>query len=85
MAKDRPELTEVDCEAIAESVIQRFETCYDTLWKDLRRYLIETTGLAEIPSSSPKPILKACRPKRFTGLLGGAMVAICGCENQYRP
>lgn len=57
LAHDRPELTELDIEAIAESVIQRFETCYDTLWKDLRRYLIEESGLAEVPSS-PKPIIK---------------------------
>lgn len=56
-AQDRPELTELDCEAIAESVIQRFETCYDTLWKHLKRYLIEEAGLADVPSS-PKPILK---------------------------
>lgn len=56
-AQDRPELTEIDREAIAESVIQRFETCYDTLWKDLKRYLIEEIGLADAPSS-PKPLLK---------------------------
>lgn len=56
-AQDRPELMEIDREAIAESVIQRFETCYDTLWKDLKRYLIEETGLADVPNS-PKPILK---------------------------
>ena len=57
LAKGRPELTEIDREAIAESVIQRFETCYDTLWKHLKRYLIEEMGLAEVPNS-PKPILK---------------------------
>ena len=56
-AQDRPELTEIDREAIAESVIQRFETCYDTLWKDLKRYLTDEIGLAEVPSS-PKPVLK---------------------------
>ncbi len=56
-AQDRPELTELDREAIAESVIQRFETCYDTLWKDLKRYLIEGLGLADVPNS-PKPIIK---------------------------
>ena len=49
-----PELTR---EAIAESVIQRFETCYDCLWKVLRRYLIEELGLAETPNS-PKPLFK---------------------------
>ncbi|HNV70118.1 MAG TPA: HI0074 family nucleotidyltransferase substrate-binding subunit [Candidatus Ozemobacteraceae bacterium] len=56
-AKSRPELTPLDREAIAESVIQRFEVCYDTLWKDLKRYLIEELGLSEVPNS-PKPILK---------------------------
>lgn len=57
IAQDRPELTELDREGIAESVIQRFETCYDTLWKHLKRYLIEEAGLADVPNS-PKPILK---------------------------
>ena len=57
LAQDRPELTDIDREAIAESVIQRFETCYDTLWKDLKRYLIEEMGLADVPNS-PNPILK---------------------------
>jgi nucleotidyltransferase substrate binding protein (TIGR01987 family) len=56
-AHNRPELTDLDCEGLAESVIQRFETCYDTLWKHLKRYLIEEAGLADIPNS-PKPILK---------------------------
>lgn|SRR5487761_2491822 len=57
LAQDRPELTDIDREAIAESVIHRFETCYDTLWKDLKRYLTEEIGLADVPNS-PKPILK---------------------------
>jgi nucleotidyltransferase substrate binding protein (TIGR01987 family) len=57
LANNRPELTEIDREAIAESVIQRFEVCYDTLWKDVKRYLIEDLGLADVPNS-PKPILK---------------------------
>lgn len=57
LARDRPELADIDREAIAESVIQRFETSYDTLWKDLKRYLIEELGLADVPNS-PKPILK---------------------------
>ncbi len=56
-AEARDELTDLDREAIAESVIQRFETCYDTLWKDLKRYLVEELGLPDVPSS-PKPILK---------------------------
>lgn len=48
-------LPEVTKEAIAESVIQRFETCYDCLWKVLKRYLFEVLGLADTPNS-PKPV-----------------------------
>lgn len=57
LSQDRTELTDIDREAIAESVIHRFETCYDTLWKDLKRYLIEDSGLADVPDS-PKKVLK---------------------------
>lgn len=53
----RPELSEIDREAIAESVIQRFETCYDMLWKHLKRYLIAELGLPEVPNS-PKPVFR---------------------------
>ena len=56
-ARNRSELTEIDREAIAESVIHRFETCYDTLWKLLKRNLIEELGLPDVPNS-PKPLLK---------------------------
>ena len=44
-------------EAVAESVIQRFETCYDYLWKVLKRYLKEDLGLPDVPNS-PKPLLR---------------------------
>ena len=44
-------------EAVAESVIQRFETCYDCLWKILKRYLSESCGVPEMPNS-PKPIFR---------------------------
>ena len=50
-------LPELMREGIAESVIQRFETCYDCLWKVLKRYLTEGLGLAETPNS-PKPIFR---------------------------
>ena len=53
----RNELTELDKDGIAESTIQRFETCYDTLWKILKRYLVEALGIPEVPNS-PKPILR---------------------------
>ena len=44
-------------EAVAESVIQRFETCYDCLWKVLKRYLIYELGISDAPNS-PKPIFR---------------------------
>ena len=51
-----PALSDLDREAIAESVVQRFETCYDCLWKILKRYLVE--ALAVEPPNSPKPIFR---------------------------
>lgn len=54
---ERKNLTLLDKEGISESVIQRFETCYDTLWKHLKKYLEEELGLPEVPNS-PKPIFK---------------------------
>ena len=51
-------------EAMAESVVQRFETCYDSLWKVLRRHLIEALGIAEIPSS-PRPIFRIAGENRL--------------------
>ena len=43
-------------EAVQESVIQRFETCYDTLWKHMKKYL-ENEGRVDVPNS-PKPIFR---------------------------
>jgi len=50
-------LPEVTREAVAESVVHRFETCYDSLWKALKRYLAEELGVADVPNS-PKPIFR---------------------------
>ncbi len=50
-------LSEMTREGVAESVIQRFETCYDYLWKVLKRYLNEKLGIAEVPNS-PKPLFR---------------------------
>ena len=52
-----PALSDLDREGIAESVIQRFKTCYDCLWKVLKRYLTETLGVADTPNS-PKPVFR---------------------------
>ena len=54
---ERQDLSTLDREAIAESVIQRFEICYDALWKHLKRYLAEELGIPEVPNS-PKPIFR---------------------------
>ena len=44
-------------EAVAESVIQRFEICWDCLWKLLKRHLQEEIGLPEVPNGS-NPVLR---------------------------
>ena len=52
-----PELSPLLREAVDESVIQRFEVCYDVLWKSLRRYLIEEQGLPEVVAS-PRAVFR---------------------------
>jgi hypothetical protein len=54
---ERLDFTDLDKEGIAESVIQRFETCYDCICKHLKRYFIETLSLPEVPNC-PKPIFR---------------------------
>ena len=49
-----PRLTQ---EAVAESTIQRFEVCFDSTWKILKKYLINVLGIPEVPNS-PKPVLR---------------------------
>ncbi|MGL5390951.1 MAG: nucleotidyltransferase substrate binding protein [Shewanella sp.] len=44
-------------EAVKESTIQRFETCWDSLWKITKRYLTDEIGLADVPNG-PNPILR---------------------------
>ncbi len=53
----RPFREKLEVEGVAESVIQRFKTCYDCLWKVLKRYLSEVLGVPDIPNS-PKPIFR---------------------------
>ncbi len=50
-------LSDLDREAIAESVIQRFKTCHDCLWKVLKSYLMEDLGIAD-PPNHPKPVFR---------------------------
>ena len=51
------ELPQLMHEGIDESVIQRFEICYDTLWKTLRRHLIEELGFPVV-SGSPRSVIR---------------------------
>ena len=55
--KARVQRSQLDQEAVAESVIRRFETCYDCLWTVLRRYLIDRIGIPDVPNG-PKPIFR---------------------------
>ena len=52
-----PDLSVLNRDGIKESVIQRFETCYDCMWKVLKRHLNEVLGVAD-PPNSPKPIFR---------------------------
>ena len=44
-------------QAVKESAVQRFKTCWDCLWKVLKRYLNEELNLPEVPNA-PNPILR---------------------------
>jgi len=44
-------------DAIKESCIHRFETCFDSLWKHLKKYLQDKVGLSDLPNG-PKPIFR---------------------------
>ncbi|HEB60009.1 MAG TPA: nucleotidyltransferase [Gammaproteobacteria bacterium] len=59
-----PSLPDFLQEAMAESVIQRFETAYDCQWKVLKRYLVEELGLPEVPNS-PKPVFRLANENRL--------------------
>ncbi len=52
-----PSLPRLMHEAVPESVIRRFETCFDSLWKVLKRYMAEELGIPDLPNS-PRPLLR---------------------------
>ncbi len=54
LTSDLPPLLQ---EAVDESVIQRFEVCYDVSWKALRRYLTVEQGLSEV-TASPRSVFR---------------------------
>ena len=51
-------ISELTREAVGESVIQRFETCFDSLWKALRVYLVEELGVPDV-RPSPKSVFRS--------------------------
>ena len=56
---DQKNMSNLDKEAVQESVIHRFEVCYDSFFKALKKYLQESA--LNVDSSSPRAILrKAC-------------------------
>ncbi|MDR3334265.1 MAG: nucleotidyltransferase substrate binding protein [Treponema sp.] len=61
-------LLELDREGVSESVIHRFEVCYDCLWKTLKRYLGEALGIPDLPSS-PKPVLRIAFENHLLGAI----------------
>ena len=50
-------------ESIQESCIQRFEICFDTSWKHLKKHLSEEMGLADMPASPNSVFRKAAENK----------------------
>ncbi len=60
---EREYLSDLDKDAISESVVRRFKPCYDTIWKHLKKYLEEEISI-ETPSS-PKPIFRLAYENRI--------------------
>ena len=56
-------LSQLNQEAVIESTIQRFETCFDVLWKTLKRYMAEELGIPDIPNSPKKLFREAAENK----------------------
>lgn len=50
-------LSQLNQEAVVESTIHRFETCFDTLWKALKRYMSDELGIPELPNG-PKQLFR---------------------------
>ena len=55
---DEQNLSDVNQRAVKNSVIKCFEICYDTLWKQIKKYLRDENGKAEL-RNSPIPIFRA--------------------------
>ena len=51
-------LSDVNQRAVKNSVIKCFEICYDTLWKQIKKYLQDENGMVEL-RNSPVSIFRA--------------------------
>ena len=50
-------VAEITREGIKESVVTRFERCYEMLWRTLRRHVVVELGNANVVNS-PKPVFR---------------------------
>lgn len=57
-------------EAVFESVVRRFNVCFDCLWRNLRIYLIKEMGLPEV-EDNPKPVLRIANENLCQALKDG--------------
>ena len=55
---DEQNLSDVNQRAVKNSVIKCFEICYDTLWKQIKKYLQDENGIVEL-RNSPVSIFRA--------------------------
>jgi nucleotidyltransferase substrate binding protein (TIGR01987 family) len=62
--RNKTDVEELIQEAVKESVIQRFEVCFDSLWKVLKRYLSEEMGVSDMPNS-PKEIFRIANENKL--------------------
>lgn len=53
-------------ESIKESCIQRFEICFDTTWKHLKKYLELEQGMTDVPNS-PKGVFRSAFAAKVIG------------------
>ena len=51
LSLDKKNLSDLNREAVRESVIKRFEVCYDTLWKHFKKYLQTEKNFVDLPNS----------------------------------
>ena len=51
LSLDKENLSDINKEAVRESVIKRFEICYDTLWKHFKKYLQAEKNFVDLPNS----------------------------------